>query len=169
MRKIEITLSISTGKFKMEIQRVKNKKTTLPESQPFRGGAVWRKGTGRQGNGLDAVVLWKGGDGAGPEKAEKSWCPCAHHDWNNAGQTNTYSTSISHWLNLTGNKGKCTLQSVTPVSQNRFPRLDLECETITSALHSGWGVRKEATVLCKGHVLARPFTWIYIYRAMAMS
>ena len=53
----------------------KNKKTALPESQPFRGGAVQRKGTGRQGNCLDAVVLWEGGDGAGPEKAEKSWCP----------------------------------------------------------------------------------------------
>ena len=70
MGKIGITLSISTGKSNMEIQRVKEQKDSTT-----REPAVQRRCRMRKGNCLDAVVLWEGGDGAGLEKAEKSWCP----------------------------------------------------------------------------------------------
>lgn len=68
-------------------------------------------------------------------KLKRAGVQYACHDWNNAVWTNTYSTSISYWLNLIGNKGKCTLQSVTPVSQNRLQKArsrGRDCNFITA-------------------------------------
>ena len=58
-----------------EFRGLKNKKATLPESRQFRGRATRRKGTDLQVGWLlclDAAVPWERGDGAGPEKAERS-------------------------------------------------------------------------------------------------